>query len=585
MATPADSAAPTFLVSDYDRARARHTFQRDAYLGGDAFRRPSRTVLSTAYAWTYSLSSDGQQLSGVRRPYTTYLIAHAAESDTSFEERLQRACYLNLVAPIVDSYAEGVTARVDRDVPDSYGPMADVDGRGSAWGEHVEEMARWACLYGYCAAVYDTPAANPARTRAEELAAGIGPRVIVVQPLAWAWVATDPSGRVLEFAYVEHSVADETSGPGADGALYTDVTLRVWTLCGGPDGQTPEWQVRRGRVAGGQSVVQQRRGLAVVERGPLPAALAGELPVVFAFYKRDSASRFPVGHGVADDACDIARSIYNSLSEEDELHSKAGFPFLAIPKGQGSGLEPETRVAIGPGRGLTYEAGAGAPQWVQPSSESSKELRESVVFRAAMAFRLAGIEVATDQSGQAESGVALRVRARGFEARAARFAQAMSRYEQSGLALWAKLCGAREPAKVAYAKRFTLPDATEDLAAALQLLTQSPIELGVEAKVALVRRCLDAVLSLPDEQLTAMVDEIRSMLEADKADFDGQRAVGSAERAAKLREMSREDDAAADDAGEPEAGDRAEDGDPAAAPPARKRPAPGRFAKRQPAGA
>ncbi|HEY6015651.1 MAG TPA: hypothetical protein VIU16_02605, partial [Gaiellaceae bacterium] len=513
------------ISSDYDRARARHVFQRDSFLGGEHYRCPTRTTLSTTTAWTYALNAQGtapQALTRTAKLYTSYLVSHAAESDESFEERLARACYLNLVAPIVSAYAEGVTARVDRDIPDSYGDLSDVDGRGGAWAEHVEEVAQWAALYGYVAVVYDAPAANPAATRADELAAGIGPRVVVVQPLAIAWVEVDDGGKLVTFAYVEQATADETSGAGtgATGALWTDVTVRVWTLAGGDDGATPEWQVRKGRINAGASMVGARTSLALVERGPLPAVLGGELPVVFAFYKRDTSSRFPMGQSVCDDACDIARSIYNKLSEEDELHTKAGFPFLAIPKGQGAGLDPETRLALGPGRGLAYDAGAGAPQWVQPSAESSQELRASIVFRAAMAFRLAGIEVATDQSGQAESGIALRVRARGYEARAARFAQAMARYETAGLKLWKLLAGASEDASVAYPKRFTLPDSTEDLAAALQLLTQSPVELGVKAKVALVRKALDAVLAIPDEDLSEMVDEVAALLEQDMAEAD-----------------------------------------------------------------
>jgi hypothetical protein len=567
--------------SDYDRARARHVFQRDAYLGGDHFRTPSRTTLSTARAWRYGLDENGQRVTRQERLYATYLVPHAAESDESFEARLHRACYLNLVAPIVDSYAESVTAHVTREIPESYGDMADVDARGSAWGDHVEEVARWAALYGYVAAVYDAPAANPARNRAEEQALGIGPRVVVVEPLAWAWVEVDDDGRLVTFAYVEQSVADETGGPSAVTGMC-DVTVRVWTLAGGDDGATAEWQVARAKVQASQGLAAQRGAFKVEARGPLPPALGGELPVVIAYYRRMSGSRFPVGQPVADDAVDIARSIYNKLSEEDELHTKAGFPFLAIPKANDSGLEPDVKMSIGPGRGIAYAAGSGAPAWVQPSAESPRELRESVVFRAAMAFRLAGIEVATDQGAQAESGVALRVRARGFEARAKRFANAMSRYERAGLRLWAKLAGSSEDASIAYAKRFTLPDPTEDLAAAISLLTQVPVEIGVDAKVAVVRKALDAVLALSEDEMARIVDEVRSMLEADKADFDDARKAGAAERAAKLRGLSEDDDASTDDAGGRAPGAQP-DGDPDAAErPAGRPPARARRGARKP---
>jgi hypothetical protein len=551
--------------SSYDRMRGRHTFHYDSYVGGDRYRAPSRTTLSTATAWAYGPSTqDANQITRTAVQYSSYLVPHTAESNESFECRLQRACYLNIVAPIVDSYAEGVTAEVSREIPDSFGDMLDVDLRGSSWGDHAEEVARWATLYGYVATVFDAPAKNQAQNRAEEQAAGHGPRAVIVHPTAFAWLDVDDDGRLETFAYVEQAFVDDTTTV----VQRCRIRVRVWTKRGGPNLDTPSWEVREGvvSVGGGSGIAAQRDAFGeLLDSGPLPAALNGELPVVFAYYRRLSQSRYPLGQSLVDDACDVARSIYNKLSEEDEIHVKAGFPFLALPMASTGGqLDPQTAVAVGPGRGLGYNATTGAPQYVQPSSESSKELRESIVFRVAVAFRLCGIEVATDQSGQAESGVALRVRARGFENRAKRFASAMSRYERQGLKLWGALAGSGEEAIVEYPKRFTLPDPSEDLANALLLLKELPVEMGVEAKLGAVRKAIDAVLNLSDEEMTEILTEIRGYLEQDVEESNKQRDArmsGLANAAEKqpsppVNDASNEQNAAGDAAtGQPEGAD------------------------------
>jgi hypothetical protein len=337
------------------------------------------------------------------------------------------------------------------------------------------------------------------------------------------------------------------------------VCVRVWSTAG--------WEVREGRVRTDVGLSQQKGSLGTIAkgpdgqelRGPLPPALGGELPVVPFFYRRISASRYPLGQSLVDDACDVARSIYNKLSQEDEIHDKAAFPFLAIPMADSaSGMDPATKVAIGPGRGMGFSSGTGAPQWVQPSSESSRELRESCMFRFMLALRSAGLEVAADQSAQVQSGEALRIRSRDFESRAKRFAANMARYERQVLRLIALLSGSKEESSVEYGKRFTLPDQAEDLNSSLRLLKEMPIEIGAEAKERVVRKAIDAVLALSDEEMARVMAEIRTLMEQDKADLQAERAAR-----AKMRDRAPVPPPNGS-ATEPPAGDDAEPDDEAA---------------------
>ncbi len=301
--------------------------------------------------------------------------------------------------------------------------------------------------------------------------------------------------------------------------------------------------MREGTIDPANGTLRAQRGGfgTIVDTGPLPTVLGGKLPVVFNFYKRVSASRYPLGQSLVDDVADIARSIYNKLSWEDEIHAKAGFPFLAIPMASSGGqMDPATRKAVGPDKAMPYDSSTGAPSWIQPSSESSKELRESCVFRFALALRTAGLEMTADASAQVQSGEALRIRSRDFESRAKRFANNMTRYENATLALIALLSGVSEPATATYPKRFTLPDSVEDLANALALLDpqKMPLEIGVAGKLAAVRQALAAALSLSDTQAEEILAEIKATLDADVAEQTQARALDTATRAQRLAAVS-----------------------------------------------
>jgi hypothetical protein len=499
----------------FDTYRAQWAFLWDSYWGGERYRFPTPTALSSASVragQTTRVTEAGQPIIE-ERAVVSYLVPHPAEDDRSFAQRIALATYLNLVQPVVDAYAEAATSGVSRDVGALESLLDDVNQRGSSWGEFVEEVARWAAVYGIVAAVVDAPEErDDVRSRADERDAGMRPYATIVHPTAWAWIDTDERGRVTEFAYVEEAYADpETRGRDV-------VRLRVYARDG--------WSVRVGSVAAGAGLEAHRGAFAVdhdeagnARRGPLPGVLRGELPVVFCAYKRDTAGRRPMGMSLVADTATTARLIYNCLSWVSEIHRHAGFPFLALPlRSTGGQMDPATRVAVGPSRALPYDSGAGLPTYVQPSSESPRELREHCVFLFQAALRTAGLEMAADASAQVQSGEALRIRSRDFESRCKRFARNLQRFEEGTLRLFAAYAGTpSERIRVTYAQRFTLPDPAVDLANALKLLVEVPVEIGAQAKVAAVEQALRAVLALPDERFTEVMAEVRGLFERDAA--------------------------------------------------------------------
>jgi hypothetical protein len=540
-------------VATYDRQRDQWAFLWDSFWGGDRYRNPSSTQLGLARLnWT-TVSADGQrQPQALRRP--SYLVPHPGESDVEFDARLALAAHVNLVATIVKAYAEGCTSRVQRAtgaLPAEV--LDDANRRGSSWAEVAEEAARWAGLYSMVFAVVDAPKASGARTVAEEAATGARPYVLLVHPPAVAWLRATPEGRLVEFAYTDAPYVPDTSTTAA--ALDREVRVRVWRAAMGDD--AGGWRLLRGRARFDASLAAQASNLEEIDGGPLPDALGGEIPVEPLFYERDTSTPVPMGTSVAADAADLARLIYNTLSWVSEIHRKAAFPFLAIPMASTGGqLDAQTAIAVGPSKGLGYNATAGAPSWVAPSSESPRELREHAVFLFQLALRVAGLEVAADQSAQVQSGEALRLRSRDFEARAARFARNLQRWELRVLRLLAAFAGVSpDGIEVAYPKRFTLPDLKEDLDRALALLA-APIEIGATLKREAIKQAADAALSLTDEQLAAGLAEIAEAFAQDSDVAKSERAERMASLGAKLQRFRRDPrgapaakgDAPADDA-------------------------------------
>lgn len=502
----------------YATMRPQWAFLWDSYWGGERYRYPTPTALSAATVRVYAVDSDGS-VRTTTAAHTSYLVPHPAEGDENFNARVALATYLNVVQPVVDAYAEAVTAGVSRTLGGLEPYLSDIDRRGSTWGEHVEDVARWAAVYGIVAVVADAPPAGVLRTKLDEQQQNARPYVFVVHPTSWAWIDVDDQGAVTCFAWVEDTCAEAGS--------TQKVRVRELSREG--------WRVREGVVstAAGATIDAQRDKLQESEPAvPLAPALKGELPVEFVAYKRDSSTPYPVGISLVSDAAAVARAIYNYLSWAQEIHRHAGFPFLALPMSSTGGqMDPQTRVAVGPTRALPYDATTGAPSYVQPSSESTRELRDHCVFLFQAALRTAGLEMAADQSAQVQSGEALRIRSRDFESRAKRYARNLQRYEERMLRHLAALAGVGDPQRVTYAERFTLPDPTSDLANALKLLTDTPVELGVTAKTAAVRVAVRAALAMSDAELAKVMAEVSAIYADDAAAFAAKRAgaMGSGE--------------------------------------------------------
>lgn len=504
-------------IAHYDASRAELEFYNASYIGGARYANPPQSSLATARIYDRQVDqSSGEIFTRLRRTFNSYLIAHPAESESEFEARANFAGYLNIVRPIVTAYAEAVTSNVDRKLGELVSFAENVDTQGTPLGEFIDGIAKIFCVYGFCFAIVDI--------------LDKAPYIITVRPSQVAWIEVNDFGRITEFAYVNQANYAQEVAPAAQ-----KFCVRVWNKDG--------WSDREGIVdlAVGNLAVQ-RNELVAVKQGPLAPQLNGELPVVVGYYERDSSIVFPLGVSLIADTAVLARQIYNKLSWASDIHRKVGFPILTVPvEKTGGALPPDAKKEIGGDRALPYNSTTGAPSYIAPSSESSRELREHCVFLAQWAFKLLGLELAADQSTQAVSGINLRVRAREFESRAKRFANQMQRFEMKLIDLMVKLSGVSDQGvSVTYPKHFTLPDMTENIANALSVLglKDLDVDIGPEAKLKAILQVISSGLSLSDEALSQIEAWLRANLAAVSSDKDQERKLVSLFRDLKAAQLA-----------------------------------------------
>ncbi len=518
MSTTDTALGPTFAsgltVATFDAQRGVHMFLSDAYYGGERWRSPRASTISTTCLVSYAAvrtEAGEERIQEVRgQSFASYLVPFVGESETTFARRRQLAVYVNLVQPIVDAYTDSVTGSVSRDL----GPVGDalkrLDGRGLSYEQLVAETARWSAVHGVMAVIVDAPRDNPATTRAEEQEMGIGLRAIMVPPESWAWcVYDDDTNELTEFAYVDPPrVEPEVS------AATRVVHLWVWDREG--------WRRVRASVpmttqAGQYPREAITRDGKVLRFGQLPPSVAGRVPVVFSFFRPVLFTGIPEGVSLVGDVAHAGRQIYQLLSWAEDTLRRAGFSFLQVPTKEASGtLSPQQRLRLGPEDALGVPSDGGAASWVTHPSEPTTELRNHIVFLIMLAYRAAGLEVQADQSAQAQSGSALRVRSRDFEGRAKGFATSMRGFETEFLALASKYlalpAGTPEP-RVTYPERFTMPDLSEELDKAIALVASFGEQLGPEGVAAAVRQAVTSALSLSDDEVAQVMVEVRARVE------------------------------------------------------------------------
>ena len=490
----------------YDRNRGRMAFYVDAYFGGEHWRNPSSTTLGVAELVTFSVNHDTREVTErVDSTVQSYLVPHAGERLRNFNARHSLASYVNVCSPIVDSYADSATNGIQRELGAITPFLQNVDGKGKSWESLIKEVALWSGVYGFCGLLLDVPEGEVARNRAEETASRKGLRATVIHPPAIAWIDIDGDGDIVEFAFVEEAFRDSaTANKEVTVYCYSATEWATWTVT--------NLSSSLGVSAQRGAIEKAGNAEGVKRKGTHPF---GRVPVEFAYFKQASTSKFPSGVSLIADIADIAREVYNTLSNVGDIHRKTAFPFLAVPTKAAAGkLEPESKLQFGPDKAVGYSAENGRLEWVQPSAEQTAELRTHAVFYITLAYRCAGLDLSVDGTGGVASGLAIQLKSRGFESRCASFSANLQRFESAALTLAHGGLGLTPGFTLNYPTRFVLPDSAEELARAILFQGTFGETLGTEGKLKVLSQALNAAISLPDATIQKLVEEVRAKWKA-----------------------------------------------------------------------
>lgn len=474
----------------YEGFKERLLYIQDFFKGGDSLVNPSSTGYGKTSITVRTMDSESNvQLS--TRALNSYLIPFDAEASDDFLKRQNRTFYFNLVSQVINAYSDAVTSKVSRNF-DSLEPFvnSNVDYRESTWSEFIASNAKFTALFGFTATYVDYVVPEGVNTLAGVIENDSGPKCILINPLQFAWVAVSQKGEVEEFAWYES--ADDTGNNNVK-----SVSIRIVNKEG--------WMVAQGAV----NVTNMNSGMPsdtkIVDQGKHPASLNGKLPIVFNFYDRDYTTSYPYGKSLVNDLVDVARAVYNYNSMVTDIH-KGTFPILTVPLARTGGvMPPKTEIAVGSTNALPYDSETGTPNYISPSSEPPRELREHISYIIRTAYQQLGLTLTLDSSAQIQSGEALKIRSREFESYASKFASNMLKFEMKVLDLFNAYLGLGAKYSIAYPKTFSIPQTKEDLDNAKTLLDVPFI--SNDGKVAALKQMLSVALSLSDEEMNSVLKE------------------------------------------------------------------------------
>jgi len=406
-----------------------------------------------------------------------YLNRYNLELDNEFNQRLANTPCDNHCKNIIQIYSSFLfRVKPSRD----FGAMADepslesflkdTDLDGNSFDSVIKQAQNYASIYGHCFMILDKPKVIT-NTRAEELEQDIRPYLSIITPenvLDWNFKRELNGKYTLDYLKIREEV-------DRDGGTY----MRLWYL---------------DRV---DTVYMKddRTEPVVIDTAD---NLIGKIPAVI-LYNAKSHKR-GIGQSDLVDIADLQKSIYNELSEIEQLIRLTNHPSLVKTPG------------------VNASAGAGAiiempeemepnlkPYLLQPSGQNLQAIMDSINSKVNAINRIAHTGAVRTTKTQVSSGIALQTEFEMLNARLSEKADNLQIAEEQLFRLYAQYQDATFDGEINYPDSFNIRDYAADLvyyqqAKAMNL--ESPT-FAKEVDKEIARAVID-----DDEKLNMIFDEI-----------------------------------------------------------------------------
>ncbi len=471
---------------DWSTARTRLRFLAEALNADGGF--------APKVVWTRSTGGvTTAQLSG-----PSYLVRYPRESDEKFGARNALAKYENHLASACGRFAGFLSRR--RPVRDGIEKplvklmVENADLRGQSLDAFFSAFAMEAKARGSMLLVIDKPEGEPATSLADQIERRRVPYIRMAMPEAVTKYRTDP-----------------------DSGLFLSITLacREWwndeEIDVERDYTTTKWKVRK---AGTDDVLAQ----GVHAFGACP---------VLAF--TEDGSQFPKVGKFAQVA-DLSMAIFNKRSEKDELLRSQTFSLLTlqVPPEMSDAFEQvkdKVTATIGTNSMLMYPGEQ--PAFIAPDAGPAETYAKDIEALEA-AIRRISMEESTENSAQAESGVARRLRFEALNSDLAGFAQQLQQLEQRMWSLFDRALSASHGVTTAWPTDFNLADVQGEIDILLGMQTTGfpPAVLNAKRK-AIVATEFDSSSDEEKAAMNAAIDEMEQQAQEPQNDPNDPGAAGA----------------------------------------------------------
>ena len=410
-----------------------------------------------------------------------YLNRYNLELDNEFNQRLANTPCDNHCRNVIQIYSSFLfRVKPSRDFGsmseeqslDTFLKDADLDGNN--FNNVIKQAQNYSSIYGHCFMILDKPNLTLG-TRAEELQQEIRPYISIVTPenvLDWNF-KREPNGKyVLDYLKIREEV-------DKDGGTY----MRVWF----PD-----------RIE--TIYMADREEPTIIDTAD---NLIGKIPAVI-LYNSKSHKR-GIGQSDLTDIADLQKSIYNELSEIEQLIRLTNHPSLV--------KTPSVNASAGAGAVIEMPDEMDSnlkPYLLQPSGQNLNSLMDSINHKVEAINRIAHTGAVRTTKQAVSSGIALQTEFELLNARLSEKADNLQIAEEQLFRLYALFQNSTFDGEISYPDSFNIRDYATDL---IYYQQAKSIGIGSPTFMKEVDKEIARAVVDDNEKLNDIFDEIDSASE------------------------------------------------------------------------